>query len=80
MKEIHHAKKINDSYKLLKGKYFSVIQRENNVKAKRKLLLARKNCDSFLSFSVFCNDEVLQKVLHVLIIAKNNKKEAKIGK
>ena len=32
-------KKINDSYKLLKGKYFSLIQRNNKVNPKRILQL-----------------------------------------
>ena len=43
IKEIAQLKKINDSYKLLNGKYPSPIQRNNNVRANNKLLKNTKN-------------------------------------
>ena len=73
--EIPQLKKINDSYKLLRGKYHSLTHRMNNVQVNKKLLI-------IIKVLIICTIKrffKVDKLIQYKTIAIANKKEATTG-
>jgi hypothetical protein len=73
--DIAQHKKIRDSYKLLNGKYDCVIQRINNVRVNKRLLIITLILP-ILKLNLFLG---IERLIQYAIIAIKRKKQAIIG-